>query len=487
MGLAYGIGKLLQTLGGRVQQDREWNRQQNASDREEQRNYLGTILNAVKDDPEAIGAVLNKIAEFQQISGTDSKAREQRKSFIAGLPEFLQGGRTVTEQKYQGPPVDPISGIIGGVQSVGVEPGQEQTEQGVERLQTATRPRTVTTPVQTNKPILMPYAERMKREAEKVKLLTEAEYGARTPFEIEKARAAEEERRITRNATNEQNFQNAIKKLDHKYQQTLNKEYDTLISTYTRSGMGHEEAREKALSYMTQKLEDDQNKRSLNLTGLANRNSESLVRIRNMESQITYRIGMLEQGNDRIALQRAQHQTLPIRMKITNLSVEANRLTNLIAQAAMYPDQNFDTSQAQQRLADIEGQIGELENQLGNVFGEKTLDTGAKQLKAQFDAAIQSGDKDRARIVGQQLKDQYGWESGIGDGGWPYVKAPVGNMTLRPKQPPATGSSGGGLRRRSITLNGKTYSKGDIITMPDGSRKKIIGITNSGVETEPVQ
>jgi len=52
----------------------------------------------------------------------------------------------------------------------------------------------------------------------------------------------------------------------------------------------------------------------------------------------------------------------------------------------------------------------------------------ASRMEGYFDRARNSGQIAMMKDIGQNLKNDYGYEYGIGDGGWPYIKAPSSHV-----------------------------------------------------------
>ena len=49
-------------------------------------------------------------------------------------------------------------------------------------------------------------------------------------------------------------------------------------------------------------------------------------------------------------------------------------------------------------------------------------------MEGYFDRARNRGQISMMKDIGQNLKTDYGYEYGIGDGGWPYIKAPSSDV-----------------------------------------------------------
>jgi len=52
----------------------------------------------------------------------------------------------------------------------------------------------------------------------------------------------------------------------------------------------------------------------------------------------------------------------------------------------------------------------------------------ARKIEGYFDRARNRGQISMMKDIGQNLKNDYGYEYGIGDGGWPYIKAPSSHV-----------------------------------------------------------
>src|SRR5262245_7709769 len=63
----------------------------------------------------------------------------------------------------------------------------------------------------------------------------------------------------------------------------------------------------------------------------------------------------------------------------------------------------------------------------------------ASRMEGYFGLARNRGQISLMKDIGQGLKDDYGYEYGIGDGGWPYIKAPSGAVI--PIDGPLSGSA----------------------------------------------